>query len=67
MKMTHKQRSCTNQRFKFVILNEKFKKIKGDASFREFYRKKNKNLFYYSFSKKEKLKNLLYMMLLIKF
>ena len=36
--------------------NEKFKKIKGDASFREFYRKKNKNLFNYSLFKKEKLK-----------
>ena len=37
-----------------------FKKIKGDASFREFFRKKNKN--FYSiivYSKKEKFKNLL--------
>ena len=37
-----------------------FKKIKGDASFREFFRKKNKN--FHSvivYSKKEKFKNLL--------
>ena len=36
----------------------KLKKIKGDASFREFYRnKENKSIVV--FSKKEKLKNLL--------
>ena len=36
----------------------KLKKIKGDASFREFYRNKDKNSIYV-ISKKEKIKNLL--------
>ena len=35
------------------------KKIKGDASFRKFFRKKNKNFLQLLFFKKEKLKNLL--------
>ena len=41
-------------------LSKDFKKIKGDASFRKFFRKKNKNFSsVLVFSKKDKLKNLL--------
>ena len=48
---------------------KKLKKIKGDASFRKFFRKKNvQKKFNYSFLlKKKNLKIYLYMMQLIKF
>ena len=40
-------------------MNYKFKKISGDASFRDFYRvKKNKKTSIIVFAKKEKFKNL---------
>ena len=44
----------------FNFLMKNLKKIKGDASFRKFFRKKNKNrTSIIVFAKKEKLKNLL--------